>query len=91
MIIHDIFYMRILTGVDAKYYATIDCIFLLNAFVSKVIHVHSGEQLHCCFIDYEKAFDRIDTPLLWRTLIFEKVSSKLVKALNQCMLWSEHA
>ena len=80
--------MLILTGVDAKYYATVDCIFLLNTFVSKVIH--SGEKLYCCFIDYEKAFERIYTPLLWRTLIFEKVSSQLVKALNQCMLWSEH-
>ena len=30
--------MLILTGVDVKYYATVDCIFLLNAFVSKVIH-----------------------------------------------------
>ena len=75
MIIHDIFYVLILIGVDAKYYATVDCIFLLNAFVSKIIH--SGEKLYCCFIDYEKAFDHIDTPLLWRTLFFEKVSANL--------------
>ena len=54
--------------------STIDCIFLLNAIVSKVIN--SGEKLYCCFIDYEKAFDRIDRPLLWHTLIFEKVSLK---------------
>ena len=39
-----------------------DCIFLLNVIVFKVIH--SGEKLYCCFIDYEKAFDRIDRPLL---------------------------
>ena len=60
--------------------STIDCVFLLNAIVSKVIN--SGEKLYCCFIDYEKAFDRIDRPLLWHKLIFEKVSSKLVKALK---------
>ena len=60
--------------------STKDCIFLLNAIVSKVIN--SGEKLYCCFIDYEKAYDRIDRPLLWHKLIFEKVSSKLVKALK---------
>ena len=60
--------------------STIDCIFLLNAIVSKVLN--SGEKLYCCFIDYEKAFDRIGRPLLWHKLTFEKVSSKLVKALK---------
>ena len=49
--------------------STVDCIFLLNSIVSKVIH--SGEKLYCCFIDYEKAFDRIDRSLLWHKLIFE--------------------
>ena len=52
--------------------STIDCIFLLNAIVSKVIN--SGEKLYCCFIDYEKAFDRIARPLLWHKRIFEKAN-----------------
>ena len=60
--------------------STINCIFLLNAIVSKFIH--SGEKLYCCFIDYEKAFNHIDRPLMWHKLIFEKASSKLVKALK---------
>ena len=60
--------------------STVDCIFLLNSIVSKVIH--SGEKLYCCFIDYEKAFDRIDRSLLWHKLIFENVSSKFVRALK---------
>ena len=53
---------------------------MINAIISKVID--SGEKLYCCFIDYEKAFDSIDRPLLWHKLFFEKVSSKLVKALK---------
>ena len=60
--------------------STIICIFWLNAIVSKVIH--SREKLYCCLIDYEKAFERIDRPLLWHLFIFEKVSSKFVKALQ---------
>ena len=34
------------------------------------------------FIDYEKAFDKVDRSFLWQKLILEKVSSKLVKTLN---------
>ena len=57
-----------------------DCIFLLYSIISKSLH--SGENLYCCFIDYEKAFDRIDRSLLWHKLIFEHVSSKFVRALK---------
>ena len=60
--------------------STVECIFLLNSIVSKVIN--SGDKLYCCFIDYEKAFDRIDRSLLWHKLIFENVSSKFVKAFK---------
>ena len=57
-----------------------DCIFLLYSIISKSLH--SGENLYCCFIDYENAFDRIDRSLLWHKLIFEHVSSKFVRALK---------
>ena len=60
--------------------STVDCIFLLYSVISKVLN--SGEKLYCCFIDYEKAFDRIDRSLLWHKLIFENVSSKFVRALK---------
>ena len=60
--------------------STVDCIFLLYSLISKVLN--SGEKLYCCFIDYEKAFDRIDRSLLWHKLIFENVSSKFVRALK---------
>ena len=60
--------------------STIDCIFTLHAIISKTLH--AGEKLYCVFIDYEKAFDKIDRPLLWQKLTAEKVSSKLVKAIS---------
>ena len=41
--------------------STIDCIFTLHAIISKTLH--AGEKLYCVFIDYEKAFDKIDIPL----------------------------
>ena len=60
--------------------STVDCIFILYSVISKVLN--SGEKLYCCFIDYEKAFDKINRSLLWHKLIFENVSSKFVRALK---------
>ena len=42
----------------------------------------SKEKLYCVFIDYEKAFDKVDRSFLWQKLMLEKVRSKLVKTLN---------
>ena len=46
--------------------STTDCVFLLHAIISKVLN--SGEKLFCCFIDYEKCFDKVDRLFLWQNL-----------------------
>lgn len=53
---------------------------MLNSIISKVLS--TGEKLYCVFIDYEKAFDRIDRSLLWHKLVYENVSSKFVRAVK---------
>ena len=60
--------------------STVDCIFTLHSIISKTLD--AKEKLYCVFVDYEKAFDKVDRSLLWHKLIKEKVSSKLVKALS---------
>ena len=40
-----------------------------------------GEKLYCVFIDYEKAFDKIDRSFLWQKLLTEQVSG-FVNALS---------
>ena len=55
-------------------------VYLYSHLLSQVLQ--AGEKLYCVFIDYEKAFDRIDRSLSWHKLIFEKVSSKFVKAVR---------
>ena len=62
--------------------STTDCIFILQSIISKVLD--SKQKLYCVFIDFEKAFDKIDRMALWHKLILENVSSKIVKALNLC-------
>ena len=59
--------------------STVDCIFSFYSIISKTLH--AGEKLYCVFIDYEKAFDKIDRTFLWQKLISENISSKLVQAI----------
>ena len=60
--------------------STTDCIFILHSIISKVLN--SKEKLYCVFIDFEKAFDKIDRITLWQKLIQANVSSKIVKSLK---------
>ena len=60
--------------------STTDCVFLLHAIISKVLN--SGENLFCCFMDYEKCFDKVDRLFLWQKLIKENVSCKFVRAVK---------
>ena len=60
--------------------STVDCIFIFSSIISKTLS--TGNKLYCAFLDYEKAFDKIDRSLLWHKLLAENVSSKLVKALK---------
>lgn len=64
--------------------STVDCIFSFYSIISKTLH--AGEKLYCVFIDYEKAFDKIDRTFLWQKLISENVSSKLVQAISSMYL-----
>ena len=60
--------------------STTDCIYVLHSIILKVLQ--SKEKLYCVFIDFEKAFDKIDRLKLLNKLITENVSSKMVLALK---------
>ena len=60
--------------------STVDCIFAFSSIIAKTLSL--GEKLYCVFIDYEKAFDKINRSFLWQKLLVENVSSKFVSALR---------
>ena len=63
--------------------STVDCIFVLSAIVSKVINGNGGnKKLFCAFIDYEKAFDKVDRYWLWYKLMQEDISPRMLKILK---------
>ena len=50
--------------------STTDCIFILHSIISKILN--SKEKLYCVFIDFEKAFDKINRIALWQKLLSAK-------------------
>lgn len=43
--------------------STVDAIFTLNGIISNTLN--EKEKLFCAFVDFRKAFDRIDRRFLW--------------------------
>ena len=64
--------------------STTDCIFLLHAIISKTLS--SNKKLYVASLDWEKMLDNIDRTLLWRKLLYENVSTKLVRAIKSMYL-----
>ena len=44
-------------------YSTSDAIFVLHWLVKRTLA--KGKKLFCCFVDYQKAFDKIDRKMLF--------------------------
>ena len=61
--------------------STVDCIFILNAIINKVI-CKEKKKLYCAFIDFRKAFDLVYRNGIWYKLLQMGASSKLVKMLQ---------
>ena len=62
-------------------YSTIDNLFCLQTVITKYLR-QKGSRLYAIFVDFEKAFDRIDRSMLWNKLNTLNVSSKMVKMLR---------
>jgi len=60
--------------------STTDCIFILHAIVSKLLN--EKKKLYCAFIDFEKAFDKLNRNHLLQKLINENVSYKIIAAIK---------
>ena len=60
--------------------STTDCIFTFSSIITKILS--SGNKVYCAFIDYEKAFDTVNRSLLWKKLIREKMSSRMIQAIK---------
>ena len=62
-------------------YCTVDNIFILDSILWKYLSKHKS-CLYCAFIDFEKAFDRIDHISLFFKLLKLGMKGKMLKVLK---------
>ena len=60
--------------------STKDCLFILYSTISKALQ--NGNKLYCAFVDFSKAFDRIDRKFLWIKLFEGGISTKMLNAVK---------
>ena len=62
-------------------FGTTDAIFALHGLISN--YLSNGKKLYCCFVDYRKAFDKIDRNKLFYKLARSGVTGKLLNIIQQ--------
>lgn len=67
------------SGFRSKY-STVDSIFVLSAKIEAALRRRKG-RLYCLFVDYSKAFDRVERDMLWYKLIRCGVLGYLIRGL----------
>lgn len=63
-----------------KGHSTVDHIFALHSLID--LYTSAGKRLHCCFVDYRKAFDSVDRVELWKKLINNNVTGKIFNVIR---------
>ena len=61
--------------------STVDCTFILMTLMQREL-LKKRRKLYVVFIDFKKAFDRVDHDLLWRKLRRMGVSDKIIRILE---------
>ena len=65
-------------------HSTIDHIYTLHSIVD--LFLERRKKLYCLFIDYEKAFDRIDRSFLWQKLLNVGIKGKILNVVKHMYL-----
>ena len=61
-------------------YSTTDHLFTLYGIID--ILLAKKKRLYCAFLDYEKAFDKVDRTLLWQKLIEQNIDGKILRVIK---------
>ena len=63
-----------------KGYSTTDHVYVLHLIIELYKFVH--KRVYCAFMDYHKAFDSINRPLLWQKLFSYNINDKLFNVIS---------
>ena len=71
-----------------KGYSTTDHVFVLHLIIKLYKSVHKC--VYCAFIDYRKAFDSINRPLLWQKFLSYNINGKMFNVIRNMYLELNH-
>ena len=63
-----------------KNFSTVDHLFTLYGILD--ILLSKKKRLYCAFLDFEKAFDKIDRAFLWQKLLSQKINGKILDVIK---------
>ena len=63
-----------------KGFSTLDHLFTLYGIIDVLLS--KRKRLYCAFLDYEKAFDKINRAFLWQKLLNENVDGKIINVVK---------
>ena len=61
-------------------FSTLDHLFTLYGLID--ILLYKKKRLYCAFLDYEKAFDKVNRSLLWQKLINNGITGKVLRVIQ---------
>ena len=64
--------------------STVDHLFTLHSIVEIILY--KAKRLYCAFLDYEKAFDKIDRAFLWQKLLANNINGKILNVIKNMYL-----
>ena len=68
-----------------KNHSTADHIFTLYGIIDTLLS--KKLRLYCTFLDYEKAFDKVDRIFLWQKLLEQNIDGKVLKSYTKYLYW----
>ena len=63
-----------------KNFSTVDHLFTIYGIID--ILLSKRKRLYCAFLDFEKAFDKVERAFLWQKLLDQKVKGKVLKVIK---------
>ena len=69
-------------------FSTIGHLFVLKSLAD--MYLSKRQRLYCCFVDYKKAFDKINRTTLWSKMLSSGLSGKILNVIKKTCICKQN-